>query len=367
MLLVIRFFNLFGIDKSSIVFKNLDNKKGLSQNGVLAIFQDREGYMWFGTHYGLNRFDGFEMKTYYRGDSKSDLSGNTIESIVQDSIGNIWIATYEGITVYNPVKEQFYNLSKYKSEEGIFNQTILSMKLLDGKILVSSNEGLWKIEPIDSLFSEEVANKFCRGNYCQKLQSDINLQSIKIFSKDRDNTYWLIANNHVIASKIAGNELLVIDEINIDQSSKIELTAFYKDNFSSLWVGTAMNGLYKIIENKGKYTSTRIYPTLNSSVYFSRITDILQDNEKNLWITSRSQGVIIIPKEDLENDIVMPYKLSKYELQSQKIKSIYISRDNTLWLGSLGNGVYSYNRSGIKFKNYQVSDNSSNTLSLIHI
>jgi ligand-binding sensor domain-containing protein len=65
--------------------------------------------------------------------------------------------------------------------------------------------------------------------------------------------------------------------------------------------------------------------------------------------------------ENLENNIVMPYKLSKYELQSQKIKSIYKSRDNTLWLGSLGNGVFSYNRSGIKFKNYQVTDNSSNT------
>ena len=127
--MVFSFFSLFGIDKSKIVFKNINNKQGLSQNGVLTIFQDREGYMWFGTHYGLNRFDGFEIKAYYRGDTKTDLSGNTIVSIVQDSIGNIWIATYEGITVYNPVKEQFYNLNKYRAKEGIFNQTILSMKL----------------------------------------------------------------------------------------------------------------------------------------------------------------------------------------------------------------------------------------------
>ncbi|MCX6327354.1 MAG: ATP-binding protein [Bacteroidia bacterium] len=333
----------------------------MSQNGVIAISQDREGYMWFGTHYGLNRFDGFEMKTFYRGDSKTDLSGNTIEAIVQDSIGNIWIATFEGISVYNPVKEHFFNLSKYKSKEGIFNQTILSMKFIDGKILASSNEGLWEINPVDSLFSEEIANKVCGGNYCHKLESDLNLQSIKIYNKDVDNTYWLTANNHVIASKIAGNKLLVIDEIEIDKNTNIEITSFYKDNFSNIWVGTAMHGLYKIIKNKGKYTSTKIYPTLNSPVYFQRITDILQDNEKNLWITSRSDGVIIIPKEDLGNNIIIPYKLSKYELQSQKIRSIYKSRDNTLWLGSLGNGVFFYNRSGIKFKNYQITDNSSNT------
>jgi len=355
------FFSLSGIDKSRIVFKNIDNKQGLSQNGVLSIFQDREGYMWFGTHYGLNRFDGFEMKAYYKGDTKTDLSGNTIESIVQDSIGNIWIATYEGISVYNPVKEQFYNLSKYRSDEGIFHHAILSLKLIDGKILASSNEGLWEIDPIDTLFSEEIANRFCGGNYCHKLESDFKLQSIKIYKKDEDNTYWLTANNHVIASKIVGNILLVIDEIEIDKNTNIEITTFYEDNFSNIWVGTEIHGLYKITKNKGKYTSKKIYPRLNSPVYFQRITDILQDNENNLWITSRSNGVIIIPKEDLGNNILIPYKLSKYELQSQKIKSIYKSRDNTLWLGSLGNGVFFYNSSGIKYKNYQISDNLSNT------
>jgi signal transduction histidine kinase/ligand-binding sensor domain-containing protein/CheY-like chemotaxis protein/AraC-like DNA-binding protein len=361
LLIVFCFFNLFGIDKSHFVFKNIDNKQGLTQNGVLAIFQDRDGYMWLGTHYGLNRFDGFEIQTYYKGDSKLDLAGNTIVSIVQDSIGNIWIATYEGISVYNPVKEQFFNLSKYESKEGIFNQTILSMKFIDNHILLSSNDGIWKINRVNSLFSEEMAINVCGENFCHKLQTDIKLQSPKIYSKDGDNTYWLTANNHVIASKIAGNKLLVIDEIKIDQSSNIELTTFYKDNVSNLWVGTDMHGLYKIIENKGKYTSAKIYPKLNSSVYFSRITDILQDNEKNLWITSRSHGVIIIPKKDLGNDIITPNKLSKYELQSQKIKSIFKSRDNTLWLGSLGNGVFYFNSLGIKFSNYQINDNSSNT------
>ena len=361
LLIIFCFFNLFGIDKSQFVFKNIDNKQGLSQNGILAIFQDREGYMWFGTHYGLNRFDGFEMKTYYKGDSKMDLAGNTIASIVQDSIGNIWIATYEGISVYNPVKEQFFNLSKYESKEGIFNQTILSMKLIDNHILLSSNDGIWKINRVNSLFSEEMAIIVCRENYCNKLQTDIKLESPKIYSKDGDNTYWLTANNNVIAAKIVGNKILVIDEIILDGNSNIDITCLHKDNFSNLWAGTAQHGLFKIIERKGKFTSIKIYPLNNNSVSFLRLTDILQDNEQNLWITSRSDGVIIIPNKELKNDIVVPYKLSKYELQSKKIKSIFLSRDNTLWLGSLGNGVFSYNKSGIKFKNYRITDELSNT------
>ena len=90
------------LGQAKINFKQIDNKNGLSQNGVLTIFQDKEGYMWYGTHYGLNKYDGFTFKTYYRGDSYYDLCGNTIQSLLQDSVGNIWIATIEGISVFNP-------------------------------------------------------------------------------------------------------------------------------------------------------------------------------------------------------------------------------------------------------------------------
>ncbi len=94
---------LYGIAENKISFKNIDNKQGLSQNGVMAIFQDKNGFIWFGTHYGLNRYDGFSIKSYYRGNTQNDLCGDDIQSILQDSVGNIWISTIEGISVFNPV------------------------------------------------------------------------------------------------------------------------------------------------------------------------------------------------------------------------------------------------------------------------
>ncbi len=353
--LFLTLLSLFSVGQSTINFKKINNKQGLSQNGVLAIFQDKDGYMWFGTHYGLNRYDGFTFKNYYRGDSYNDLCGNTIQAILQDAAGNIWISTLEGIAVFNPVTETFYNLSKYSLKEGIFSNTILSMKLIDGKILISSYDGLWEINPGSSLFSAEIAKRICSEIDNCKIKLPAKLQNIKIYTKDGNNNYLLIANKHIIISKIVDKKLSVINELLIESKPEIEIIVLFRDSFSNLWAGTDNNGLFQIKENKGVYSSLKVYPQ-NTTAAFSRITDIIQDNKKDLWVTTRRNGVFKIPMESLKSNKISPITISESELPSNKLKSIYQSRDNTIWLGSFGNGIFFKNNSGIKFKNYQLSD-----------
>jgi signal transduction histidine kinase/ligand-binding sensor domain-containing protein/DNA-binding response OmpR family regulator len=361
-LLILIFFliNIQGISQTKLIFKKIDNLQGLSQNGVLAIFQDKEGYMWFGTHYGLNRYDGFTFKNYYRGDSYNDLCGNTIQSILQDAAGNIWIATIEGIAVFNPVTEKFYNLNKYSQRESVFKQTILSMKLIDSNILISSNDGIWKFNPGNELFTEITAKNICTTIDNHKLQESLKLEGIRVYQKDNQDNYLLTANDHVIISKIIDNKLIVIDEIALDSKTTIEVTALYKDSFSNFWAGTAKHGLYQIKESQGKYSTIKVYPQKTNTT-FSRVTDIIQDDKNKLWIISRSDGVIAIPKEKLEKNIILPISFSELEIPSKRIRSIYKSHDNTLWLGSLGRGIFFSNPSGIKFKNYQFSNQLSNS------
>ena len=272
------------LGQAKINFKQIDIKNGLSQNGVLTIFQDKEGYMWYGTHYGLNKYDGFTFKTYYRGDSYNDLCGNTIQSLLQDLAGNIWIATIEGISVFNPITETFYNLSKFSPKESVFKHTILSMKLIGNDILVSSNEGLWKFNPGKSLFTDNVAKQICNSIENNKLQSDLKLEEIKVFQKDEHDNYLLTANNHVIISKIIDNKILVSDEVILDPKVGIEVTVIYKDNFKNLWAGTSNHGLYQIKETKGKFSAIKIFPQ-KTNTFFSRITDIMQDDKNELWMS----------------------------------------------------------------------------------
>ena len=70
---------------------------GLSQNTVMTILQDKQGYMWFGTWDGLNRFDGYSFKVFKAMDSngKEARVNNRVEAIYEDANGCIWWKTYD--------------------------------------------------------------------------------------------------------------------------------------------------------------------------------------------------------------------------------------------------------------------------------
>ncbi len=91
---------------------NTENKKvekGLSQNSIRDIMQDQNGFMWFGTWDGLNKYDGLRFAIF---NQENGLSHQTILSIAQDSCGYIWIGTASGLNRYNPengiIKKYFH-------------------------------------------------------------------------------------------------------------------------------------------------------------------------------------------------------------------------------------------------------------------
>ena len=93
---------------SEFMFKLLEVKDGLSNNQVLDIFKDSEGFMWFATASGLNRYDGCQM-TLFRSNNAdpASLPDNYIKSIQEDYKGNLWILTGVGYVIYNSESETF--------------------------------------------------------------------------------------------------------------------------------------------------------------------------------------------------------------------------------------------------------------------
>jgi ligand-binding sensor domain-containing protein len=94
-------------------FERLTTSDGLSYNKVQCILQDRQGYLWFGTVYGLNRYDGYTFKVFQPtpGDSTS-IAYNNIVSLFQDRDGLIWIGTsLQFFSCFDPRNEIFKNYS----------------------------------------------------------------------------------------------------------------------------------------------------------------------------------------------------------------------------------------------------------------
>src|SRR6266850_1928861 len=101
---------------TDIRFTRLSLAQGISQTRVETIVQDDRGFMWFGTQYGANRYDGHDFRSfrYIDGDARS-LCGVYIRRLFEDREGRVWLACERMLDRYEPATETF---THYRLEAG---------------------------------------------------------------------------------------------------------------------------------------------------------------------------------------------------------------------------------------------------------
>src|SRR5665647_600760 len=78
--------------QSNYIFHHLKTDNGLSNSNVRAFLKDSYGFLWIGTEFGLNRYDGYSFKVYTtRPGGPNSLLTNDIFGLQEDGLGNIWI------------------------------------------------------------------------------------------------------------------------------------------------------------------------------------------------------------------------------------------------------------------------------------
>ena len=113
--------------------QHLSIYEGLAHNGVTSILEDSKGYLWFGTYDGLNRYDGYNFKTFKNTTDKKILASNRIRVLSEDKTGNILIGTDEGITIYNYEKRAFKNIYSNKLNKKGINGPVIRKIFFDKK------------------------------------------------------------------------------------------------------------------------------------------------------------------------------------------------------------------------------------------
>jgi two-component system sensor histidine kinase ChiS len=108
LIILIYHFSLVYAQQPQMKFRHLKVQDGLSQSWVRSICQDRQGFMWFGTYDGLNKYDGYTITSYYYNPkNKNSLNSGAIESIYEDSRGNLLIGTEGGLNRYDRANDKF--------------------------------------------------------------------------------------------------------------------------------------------------------------------------------------------------------------------------------------------------------------------
>ncbi|MFN5238364.1 MAG: two-component regulator propeller domain-containing protein, partial [Bacteroidota bacterium] len=126
---------------------------GLSQGFVTSLFQDSRGFIWIGSLYGLNRYDGYEIKSYTPDlTAPHALRASSIYSICEAPGGVIWLGTEKGLVAFDPYSERFFSLSDTKSDipGGSANQVFVRK---NGSLVVRNGEKniVFEVSPPENL------------------------------------------------------------------------------------------------------------------------------------------------------------------------------------------------------------------------
>lgn len=374
MIFIICFFQIFYLKaQENIQIEKINKNHGLSSSRITGIVQDSDGFIWVSTQDGLNRYDGAEFEIYQK--KNSNISSNDITDIIIDSQHRIWIATLGGgVNIYDRTKDSFRTLKSLVSNTNhkISNQVNALFEDSKGLIWIGTNNGLEIYNSKDNSLVNKINPEIANVNITSFYETRDGLIYIGTFG----NGLFVFNPESNVIKKIPVNQFDLINYINVitglnndilllateDKGLiKLDLNAnslvnYFKDikdvntpkiirsitldSNGYLWVGSDDKGLFKIEypnSQKIEWVNYRYESESISGLTGNAIYAIAEINDHSIWVGTAWNGINVIPLNNKSSLIYSDIKGEKpYPVLS--INKV----DNTLYIGSDGDGLYTY-------------------------
>ncbi|MGB6151807.1 MAG: two-component regulator propeller domain-containing protein, partial [Pricia sp.] len=316
---------------------------GLSQSSVIAIEQDRLGQMWLGTRDGLNKYDGSAF-TVYRNDPKdsTSISNSDILAITEDSRGFIWIGTYNGLNRYDPVKDVFKSFMHSTADNSLSNNTVWCItETQDGNIWAGTSDGLSRYDSTSDSFIPIYAS----GENAMKLPSP-HVQSIL---ETEMGTVWVGTSAGLCRlEKVRNGRYRVQRIMPPDKETQFSIQEIVECGPKRLCIGTRNQGLHTLNTETDEFLPYS--KNIGDEASDNDVREIIKASDGTLWIGT-ANGLTLINGDGqmhkLTNDPDYPESLS-----NDYIKSMFIDRKGSIWIGSYHGGVDIWDVSNTNFINY---------------
>ncbi len=341
----------------NVQFEHISIEQGLSQSSVFAICQDHKGFIWLGTHDGLNRFDGYNFKIYKN--SKNDslsISGNIIKAIYETKDSVLVVGTFgNGLNLFHRNSETFSRfIHEPNSINSLSNNSIRCIAEDKHGILWIGTEGggLNRFDKKNKTFKSYQHNRNNENSLCQNEVNDIVI--------DKKGMLWLATNGGLDMFEPSSEKFTHFKHNPKDNNSLSNdfLPCVYEDSRGQIWVGSR-EGL-NIFEPKTQTFKKYAYQANQPNGLCNNVVlKIMEDSQGFVWIGT-SDGVSLF---DPRTTTFYTYQHNSFDTKSlshNNIASLYKDAAGIIWIGTWERGVNKFDILSKKFKLYKYSNSLSN-------
>jgi len=334
---------------NSLKFSQLSTLDGLSNSNVFGVTQDHQGFIWFATEDGLNRFDGKSFVTYrHNANNKHSIADNIIRKIFIDSEKTLWVGTQNGLSRYNRELDNFDSFFSMPNNDNSLRDNIIWDIYQNKNKLITSNKAkplLW-ISTTDGLHTLTVKNNIKKISF-QRIKiknSNHKIKEIKTIFQDKQLNYWLGSFDkgiHLISKKLTYIGSLTNQnkyDLTIDAQALFDIKII--DN--QYWLATD-NGLF-IVDDRyqlvSHLTANNRQKNTKQHLLSNSIRAIAQFDENHVWLATH-KGLNTI---NLLNDKVESFQNNDQptSLSENWLMDIFKDRNGSMWLASYGGGLNKY-------------------------
>jgi ligand-binding sensor domain-containing protein/two-component sensor histidine kinase len=305
-------------------FEKYDFRQGLSNPLASCIYQDKAGFLWIGTNFGLNRYDGIRFENYYHEQSQpNSLVHNTVLSVTEDKNGFLWIGTDEGVTAFNPRTHHFINYSS--SGKGIhkFNKTRCVVYADSANnIWVGHEKGITILDASRSTF-KDIAADFNRLDTTTK-------GLVNGFTEDNEFIYTATANGMLRINK----KSFVAEPLGDQSNPKYhaELLRISKDATGRIWASNWGGEIYWYDPTDKQFH----YKTIDNVSIMDVI--VTRENNKEYIFISTFKGLVKMELTDFfaghPVSYYVPDRDNPFSISHRILGDLFQDKDNNIWISS---------------------------------
>lgn len=319
---------VFQVSANSFLFYNFTTDDGLSHKSVNCFLQDSKGYVWIGTTYGLNRYDGYHFKTFLAepGDSLS-LGSNIIYEIQEGRDGILWLSTDGGFYSFNPSVEAF--TKHYIMGINPFNKH---------NICVDDKGYVWVLVDGNYLTVVNTINSASKKRFRINAFPYNSNQTIYSTPLYLGGCVWLSCENGVVGYNISTGKIRFIDLRHHGLTSLHVNFMKHCNDSVSLMLIDSRNGILKV--NTQTETFEQIAPSRFASVGLGlfAITDAEIDKNGGILVSGIPGLFYVSP----QNRITRVSQATGASHDFDRVMSVCMYKDpnENMWIGTLNNGFF---------------------------